>query len=204
MSINTCHRLTGDERTIFDLLSVTSNRFRKGKTERLNVLRHFVVLFLQWDFTRFNCAIRGLKRKDVIREVDPGNIKRREIYPPSTKPKKKQPSPKVVNLEGRHAFWKERSYCVYCTRPLKVENRTRDHVKPKSKGGSNAERNLVGCCFQCNQSKADRTPVEWAADILRYQTRCPSVPVAKRLLNRCHALAVLLFVSICVLIGGVK
>ena len=52
-------------------------------------------------------------------------------------------------------------YCRYCsvllTRhgPTKA---TRDHVVPKSKGGSNAKYNVVWACRSCNQAKGSEIP----------------------------------------------
>lgn len=40
---------------------------------------------------------------------------------------------------------------------------TGDHVVPTSKGGSNAETNLVAACSPCNTSKGDRTLSEWVS-----------------------------------------
>ncbi len=36
-----------------------------------------------------------------------------------------------------------------------------DHIMPKSRGGTDEERNLVCACRSCNRSKKDRTPEEW-------------------------------------------
>lgn len=47
--------------------------------------------------------------------------------------------------------------CRYCGI---AESVTVDHIIPRSKGGPNAQSNLVGCCRECNQLKADRTPDE--------------------------------------------
>lgn len=47
--------------------------------------------------------------------------------------------------------------CRYClVRPAQ----TVDHIIPKSRGGTNRQINLVGCCYGCNQKKADSTPKE--------------------------------------------
>lgn len=54
--------------------------------------------------------------------------------------------------------------CHWCKRALhsaKSFSRvaaTRDHVKPKSAGGTKT----VRCCWGCNQMKKDMTPEQWA------------------------------------------
>lgn len=40
---------------------------------------------------------------------------------------------------------------------------TLDHVIPRSRGGSNALSNLVGCCTECNNDKGSLTGEEYAA-----------------------------------------
>ncbi|MGX1161047.1 HNH endonuclease [Arthrobacter sp. SLBN-100] len=53
--------------------------------------------------------------------------------------------------------------CAYCT---KGKAETVDHIMPQSRGGLNTWLNLVGCCFKCNQRKADRTPEEAGMKLL--------------------------------------
>lgn len=53
--------------------------------------------------------------------------------------------------------------CAYCTTGPAD---TVDHVVPASRGGRSTWRNLVGCCFRCNQFKADRTPEEAGMKLL--------------------------------------
>lgn len=48
-------------------------------------------------------------------------------------------------------------FCRYC---LIVKSDTVDHVIPLCRGGSNDLSNLVGCCYSCNQKKADKSPRE--------------------------------------------
>ena len=56
--------------------------------------------------------------------------------------------------------------CRYCGRKLSRTQQTLDHVVPLCRGGADELANLVLACQQCNTIKADRTPAEWAADIL--------------------------------------
>lgn len=59
--------------------------------------------------------------------------------------------------------------CWYCgvELPRSVSNLTEaatlDHVLPLSRGGTNAESNLVACCRQCNSRKKTRTLSEYRA-----------------------------------------
>lgn len=48
--------------------------------------------------------------------------------------------------------------CSYCGGPAQ----TRDHVVPRSRGGSDEPSNIVLACYSCNASKGARTPEEWA------------------------------------------
>lgn len=45
--------------------------------------------------------------------------------------------------------------CIYCGTKLTVENATADHIVPVSKGGNNAQVNLVATCFDCNNDRGD-------------------------------------------------
>jgi 5-methylcytosine-specific restriction endonuclease McrA len=59
--------------------------------------------------------------------------------------------------------------CAYCRRQLvegadRVEDRpTLDHVVPRSRGGTNRQRNLVLACPPCNGRKADLELAAWLA-----------------------------------------
>lgn len=51
--------------------------------------------------------------------------------------------------------------CSYCARKMiawTITHPTRDHVVPRSRGGTET----VWCCHQCNQLKADMMPWDWA------------------------------------------
>ena len=51
-------------------------------------------------------------------------------------------------------------YCAYCG--MFTCKLTRDHIVPKSKGGSGDKSNIAYVCRECNQSKADMMLYEWA------------------------------------------
>ena len=48
--------------------------------------------------------------------------------------------------------------CAYC-RCKRAS--TLDHIKPRSKGGSNLRSNLVPACLECNHSKASESWLPW-------------------------------------------
>lgn len=45
--------------------------------------------------------------------------------------------------------------CHYCGSRTQI---TRDHIVPRSRGGTNFAWNLVAACYRCNQRKADKIP----------------------------------------------
>lgn len=51
--------------------------------------------------------------------------------------------------------------CFYCGKPLSRQKATKDHVVPRSKGGSNAQRNIVDACRKCNGDKGCLTIEEF-------------------------------------------
>lgn len=64
----------------------------------------------------------------------------------STKPKKRT----------QKKFFLPTDKCCYCNRPFRegLEG-TKEHIIPKSKGGTNKLKNLKPCCFECNQLKSN-------------------------------------------------
>lgn len=57
-------------------------------------------------------------------------------------------------------FIRDNYTCQYCGEEFSSSDLTLDHVFPKSRGGDTSWCNIVACCRNCNQKKADRTPEE--------------------------------------------
>ena len=57
--------------------------------------------------------------------------------------------------------------CQYCGGKFHPDELTLDHVYPKSRLGPDIWENIVACCRECNQKKADRTPKEARMKLLR-------------------------------------
>lgn len=78
---------------------------------------------------------------------------------PSRKPKKKRG--RVLTLA--ELYHRQGGRCKYCFAPMDLGGdglmrATRDHIKPKARGGKQAG-NLVAACARCNEAKAD-APVQ--------------------------------------------
>lgn len=63
----------------------------------------------------------------------------------------------ISSKKKRFIHHKHNWECVNCGCGI-IHKLTVDHIKPKSKGGTNDVNNLQTLCFKCNQEKADLTP----------------------------------------------
>jgi 5-methylcytosine-specific restriction endonuclease McrA len=60
-----------------------------------------------------------------------------------------------VNIYARDGY-----KCQYCGARCSVSELTYDHVVPRARGGKTTWENIVTCCYPCNGSKGNRTPLE--------------------------------------------
>jgi len=52
--------------------------------------------------------------------------------------------------------------CAYCGNPpIDNASLTIDHIRPKSKGGSDSTNNVTPACLKCNHSKGSENWLEW-------------------------------------------
>lgn len=51
--------------------------------------------------------------------------------------------------------------CPYCLKELPVEEATRDHKIPRSRGGKTVPENIEIVCGECNSKKGSLTPEEF-------------------------------------------
>ena len=73
------------------------------------------------------------------------------------------------NRRKRVRLYAEDPTCAYCRCPVEFEESTLDHVKARSKGGSNRKDNIVLCCKFCNLHKGNKTVEEFKLE-WRYLT----------------------------------
>lgn len=71
--------------------------------------------------------------------------KRDAIMTPKSKQNKKR---QLANVHG--------SKCCWCDKPLTKKEQTLEHIKPRSRKGSNSIDNLRLACFSCNNSRGNR------------------------------------------------
>lgn len=63
-----------------------------------------------------------------------------------------------VSLTNRTLFKRDLNMCAYCGKQFSgIHNLSRDHIVPKSKGGTNSWMNVVTACCDCNSRKSDKT-----------------------------------------------
>lgn len=79
-----------------------------------------------------------------------------------------QTTKQPIKQNTKHARLFETSFhkCYYCKKELTDDNRTRDHIKPFSKGGKLNPNNKVYACRECNQLKGPYTLIEFNARLL--------------------------------------
>jgi 5-methylcytosine-specific restriction endonuclease McrA len=66
-----------------------------------------------------------------------------------------------VSLTNRTLFGRDRNMCCYCGRQYSNHNHlSRDHVIPRSRGGTDDWMNVVTSCLNCNAYKGNRTLAE--------------------------------------------
>ncbi len=70
-------------------------------------------------------------------------------------------------LSRKNILLRDRNTCQFCGRVFPSSELTLDHVVPRSRGGHSSWENLVACCYQCNNSKGDRTPEEAGLKLAR-------------------------------------
>jgi hypothetical protein len=69
-----------------------------------------------------------------------------------SKPKAKR----IANLKQLYHIYD--GECQYCCKRIPYSSATRDHLLPRSKGGSNDDNNIVLSCKKCNLKKSNKFP----------------------------------------------
>lgn len=67
---------------------------------------------------------------------------------------------KPVKFSRVNIYARDKYRCQYCGKKAPMKELTYDHVMPRSRGGKTTWTNIVTCCYECNRTKANRTPRE--------------------------------------------
>lgn len=71
-----------------------------------------------------------------------------------------------VPLTNKALFRRDQNMCAYCGGEFPQSALTRDHIKPRSKGGPNIWMNVVTACERCNKRKDDKMLEEAGLQLL--------------------------------------
>ena len=78
---------------------------------------------------------------------------------------------KELPFSRTNIFKRDKYTCQYCGKHLEKDDLTIDHVFPKSRMGPDIWENLVTCCKECNQKKANKTPKEAHMKLIKRPVR---------------------------------
>ncbi len=79
--------------------------------------------------------------------------------------------PLELPFSKENIFARDEYTCQYCGRKFNAKELTLDHVYPKSRLGPDIWENIVTCCKECNQYKADKTPKEAGMKLMKRPCR---------------------------------
>lgn len=63
-----------------------------------------------------------------------------------------------VKLSSEALYYRDHGRCMYCEKPLTMNEMTCDHVHPESRGGKFSWDNIVAACASCNTAKGSELP----------------------------------------------
>jgi hypothetical protein len=73
---------------------------------------------------------------------------------------------KEVVLSNKTLFGRDKNICAYCGRTFGPNKLSRDHIHPRSRGGTDTWMNVVTACRDCNCDKDDQTLKECGMELL--------------------------------------
>ena len=83
----------------------------------------------------------------------------------------------AVTFSRRNVFKRDRFTCQYCGIQPGTNDLTIDHVVPRAQGGQSTWTNCVLACWECNSTKANRTPDEARMKLRRAPVRPQWKPI---------------------------
>jgi 5-methylcytosine-specific restriction endonuclease McrA len=89
------------------------------------------------------------------------------------------PSKRRIKFNRKNVIRRDGGRCMYCGR--KSDGLTIDHVTPLCIGGKHDWDNVVACCPECNNRKADRTPAEAGLSLIGKPTEPSFLPYIQKI-----------------------
>ncbi len=80
-------------------------------------------------------------------------------------------TPAITNIK---LFARDRQLCAYCGRQFRLDELTREHIIPVSRGGGDSWMNCITACRACNGHKGNRMPEESGMSLM-YLPYVPSL-----------------------------
>lgn len=80
------------------------------------------------------------------------------LFWPSVIVHKKSGRNKKLRLTKHNLYLRDHQVCFWCDKPLTFAEATKDHVIPRTLGGSHSFDNVVCACTDCNSEKGDSPP----------------------------------------------
>jgi 5-methylcytosine-specific restriction endonuclease McrA len=73
---------------------------------------------------------------------------------------------KKITLSNNVLFKRDGRICGYCGRSFNIKDLTRDHIHPKTHGGTNDWNNIITACKPCNCFKGDKSIKQMGMELL--------------------------------------
>ncbi len=123
-----------------------------------------------WTLGEAFCVLRGGLQRTT------GRLSRIEVHPivavsGAVPSRAWRTEPALANLK---LFARDRQVCAYCGRRFGLDELTREHIRPVSRGGVDSWMNCITACRPCNGRKGNRLPEE-AGMVLLYLPYVPSL-----------------------------
>jgi 5-methylcytosine-specific restriction endonuclease McrA len=84
-----------------------------------------------------------------------------------------------VKFSRQNVYARDKGRCQYCGHIVPRHDATYDHVLPRAQGGTTRWENVVIACVDCNQRKANRTPVQAHMRMLSVPVKPKHLPGAE-------------------------
>jgi hypothetical protein len=107
--------------------------------------------------------ILEIYERPVLSKHEPIEIDGKILFWPSVIVDDKIKIRRAIRPSIEVLYLRENKKCFWCDTPIKLDDATKDHVVPQSKGGKNEFENLVCSCRKCNGLKGDSMPTgKWS------------------------------------------